>query len=138
MEGETDMETRYLFGKRLRKLRKEHKLTQQELGLMIGITGRAIGQYETGVRSPDNIDIVVKIADFFKVTSDYLLGRTDNPKVEIIQTNFLDDKGEKHTLEIENEINAKEDKISLKELDVLIQLLKKLGLDPNKINLSTF
>lgn len=127
------METRYIFGKRLRKLRKERKITQNELGETIGVSGRSIGQYETGMRTPDNIDIIVKLADFFQVTTDYLLGKTDDKNNKVIQTNFLDGEGKEHTLEIEHDKNDKN--ITLAQIQEVIKVLEKIGIDPKTINL---
>ncbi|WP_026189013.1 LexA family protein [Orenia marismortui] len=63
-------------GKVLKKLRMEMNLTQKELADKLGITRGAIGHYEQGKRSPDN-EMLAKLADFFDVSVDYLLGRTD-------------------------------------------------------------
>ncbi|MCS1384793.1 MULTISPECIES: helix-turn-helix domain-containing protein [Lysinibacillus] len=67
-----------LNGERLKKLRKEKKLTQTELGSKINVTKVSISGYESGNRSPDT-DTLQRLADFFEVSTDYLLGRTDNP-----------------------------------------------------------
>lgn len=63
-------------GERLKKLRKEKKLTQTELGSRINVTKVSISGYESGNRSPDT-DTLQRLADFFEVSTDYLLGRTD-------------------------------------------------------------
>ena len=62
-----------LFGERLRDLRKKRKLTQTELGKKIGKCESTIRKYEAGIVEP-NIESILKIADFFNVTTDYLLG----------------------------------------------------------------
>lgn len=67
-----------LLGKRLKRLRKDKKLTQEQLGRKINVTKVSISGYENGNRSPDT-ETLQKIADFFDVTTDYLLGRSDNP-----------------------------------------------------------
>lgn len=64
-------------GARLKKLRTEKKLTQTELGKIINVTKVSISGYENGNRAPDT-DTLKKIADYFEVSTDYLLGRTDN------------------------------------------------------------
>lgn len=64
-------------GERLKQLRKERKLTQEQLGNKINVTKVSISGYENGNRSPDT-DTLEKLADFFGVTTDYLLGRDDN------------------------------------------------------------
>ncbi|UOE54946.1 helix-turn-helix domain-containing protein [Cytobacillus oceanisediminis] len=67
------------IGVRITKLRKELKLTQQELADKIGITRAALSHYEKDRREPDT-DTLVKMSDFFSVTTDYLLGKTDDLK----------------------------------------------------------
>ncbi|MDN5276299.1 MAG: hypothetical protein PWR01_264 [Clostridiales bacterium] len=71
-----------MFAERLRKLRKERKMTQTDLGKILGLSTSAIGMYEQGRRDPDS-NTLQKIADIFNVTVDYLLGRSDirNPYI---------------------------------------------------------
>src|SRR5690606_9397473 len=66
------------FASRFRSIRKQHGLTQRELAKKLNISQSTIGLYETGDRNPDPRTII-SIADFFDVSIDYLLGRTDNP-----------------------------------------------------------
>ena len=66
------------FGTRLTALRKQKKLLQADLANKIGIARATYGAYEQGTRQPD-FDTLEKIADFFEVSTDYLLGRTDTP-----------------------------------------------------------
>lgn len=61
------------FRERLIYLRKEYGLTQQELADRLGLAQSAIGMYETGKREPDH-DTTAKIAKYFGVTTDYMLG----------------------------------------------------------------
>ena len=56
----------------LREIRKEHGLTQEKLAKIIGLSRSTITMYETGGSEPD-FDILKKIADYFNVTTDYLL-----------------------------------------------------------------
>lgn len=58
----------------LKELRQYKSITQSDLGKALNISPSAIGMYEQGRREPD-AEILVKIADFFDVTTDYLLGR---------------------------------------------------------------
>lgn len=83
-----------MFAKRLRKLRKEKGINQTELGNILGLSTSAIGMYEQGRRTPDQ-ETLKKIADFFDVSIDYLLGRTDDRKPpekieETTNTNDID------------------------------------------------
>lgn len=61
---------------RLRELRKEKGLTQVELAKILNVSDRSVGFYETGERDPDT-DTLKKLADYFDVAIDYLLGRSD-------------------------------------------------------------
>lgn len=65
-----------LISKRLRELREENHLLQKDVAKYLNITTSAYGYYEQGKRNPD-IETVNKLADFFNVSTDYLLGRTN-------------------------------------------------------------
>ncbi len=67
-----------IFGKRLATLRKEKGISQYEFADRIGFSRGQVANYEQGKREPD-YETLQKIADFFNVSTDYLLGRTDNP-----------------------------------------------------------
>lgn len=60
---------------RLAELRKERKLTQGELGEKLNVAQNSISQWENGTRSIDST-ILIKLADFYHVSIDYLLGYT--------------------------------------------------------------
>jgi len=61
---------------KLKELREEKGLSQTKLGEALGVDQTTISQYERGVREP-NIQTIKKICDFFGVSADYLLGRTE-------------------------------------------------------------
>lgn len=61
------------FSKRLKELRQKKGLTQQELGTILSVNQRTISYWENSVSEP-NYDMLVKIANYFDVSSDYLLG----------------------------------------------------------------
>lgn len=63
------------FGELLSELRKDRKLTQKELATAIFVTPGTISNYEIGAHFPD-VEKLIELADFFDVTTDYLLGRT--------------------------------------------------------------
>lgn len=65
-----------MFGTRLKELRKENNLTQTELGKKINVSASTIGMYERENRKPTP-ETLNQIADYFEVTVDYLLGRTN-------------------------------------------------------------
>lgn len=58
----------------LKELRKETGKTQKEIAEVLNITDRTYGHYETGKREP-NIDTIIKIADYYKISIDLLVGR---------------------------------------------------------------
>ena len=66
---------------RLKLLREEKKLNQNEVGKYLGITGQAYGLYENEKRTINN-ETLIKLADYFEVSTDYLLGKSDirNPE----------------------------------------------------------
>ena len=63
------------FPEKLKKLRKEKNIYQKELAKFLGVSRPTITQYESGQRKPD-YDTLKKIADYFDVSIDYLLGKT--------------------------------------------------------------
>lgn len=68
-----------MFNIRLKELRHEKGLTQDELGKILNVSGKTIGTWERDSRQP-NIETINELADFFGVTVDYLLGRTPTPE----------------------------------------------------------
>lgn len=71
MENETNVNQNNSFQERLKALRGEKRL--QDVATDLGISRASLGYYESGERKPD-IDILFKIADYYKVSADYLLG----------------------------------------------------------------
>jgi transcriptional regulator with XRE-family HTH domain len=61
------------FGEILKKLRKGSGMTQSELGGQIGLSKAVISKYETGLGYP-SFDVLIRISQFFGVSTDYLLG----------------------------------------------------------------
>lgn len=72
------MEIKDVFGKRLRELRQAQSVSQMELATALGLTQNAIGMMERGHRGT-TIEKLVVLAEFFHVSTDYLLGITDDP-----------------------------------------------------------
>lgn len=70
------MESIRIFAKRIRDLREEQGYGVRELAKKMGISHASISNYENCKRTPD-IETCKLFADFFNVTSDYLLGITD-------------------------------------------------------------
>lgn len=66
------------FASRLKELRKEKGLTLEQLGKDIGTTKATISNFENEQRKP-SLDMIIKLADYFQVSIDYLVGRTNDP-----------------------------------------------------------
>jgi transcriptional regulator with XRE-family HTH domain len=100
-----------MFAQRLEQLRKEAGLTQGALGKRLGekygadydLSQAVISAYEKGKREPQYYMIYVKLADFFGVTTDYLLGVSDkkstSPLHEVqMQLSTLDEESLKEAV----------------------------------------
>lgn len=70
------------FGVILRKMRKDRGMTQSELGAKIGLPKAVISKYETGLGYP-SFDVLIRIAQFFGVSTDYMLGVAGNKTLDI-------------------------------------------------------
>lgn len=68
------------FGKRLKTLREERSLTQEEFGKRINQKKANVSKYENGKLQP-SLETISAIATYFGVSIDYLLGRSDDPKL---------------------------------------------------------
>ncbi len=69
------------FNERLKELRLSSSYLQKELAAAIDVSVRTFQNYEHGDAEP-NIESLIKLADIFHVTLDYLMGRDDNPSAE--------------------------------------------------------
>ena len=67
------------YYKRLRDMREDHDLTQRELAAILGLTQPQYFRYEQGYRDLPT-DILIRLANLYHTSTDYLLGRTNNPK----------------------------------------------------------
>ena len=63
------------FSDTLKKLREKNKLTQEQLAEKLMISKATVSHYEQGINKP-NLDTIIKLAEIFDVSVDYLLGRT--------------------------------------------------------------
>ncbi|MCW1941717.1 helix-turn-helix domain-containing protein [Bacillus anthracis] len=93
---------------KIKELRKNSKITQEQLGNAIGVSKMAISYFEKGKKSPGR-ESLEKIADYFGVTTDYLLGRSEDP-----------------------ELNAEEDKVVSEEGKNIMSLIESLPEDERK------
>lgn len=70
---------------RLRELRKNRGLRQKDIAEKIGVSPQSYGYYENGINKPDP-EMLIKLANFFQCSTDYLLGREDDFGNITIQT----------------------------------------------------
>ncbi len=65
--------------KRIRDLREDHDLTQRQLAAQLQMTQTQYFRYEQGYRDIPS-DILIRLADLYQTSTDYILGRTDDPR----------------------------------------------------------
>ncbi|THF74687.1 helix-turn-helix domain-containing protein [Cohnella fermenti] len=70
------------IGDRIAELRDSKRLTQEQLSASLGISRAALSHYEKNRRQPD-FDTLIKLANTFAVSVDYLLGRTRRPEITL-------------------------------------------------------
>lgn len=117
-----------LIGKRIKDLRKKRKLTQAELSDSINIGQSTLANFENGKRTIP-VDIVIQLAQFFNVSTDYLLGLSNSPDAEIVHSEQLSSE-EKEIIDVYRNLNADGKRILLgKALDLK---LSGITAAPNK------
>ena len=72
------MFSKEIFSERLKVLRAEKGIRQSELAALIGVRNTAVSMMESGSRSP-SVEVLCALADYFNVSLDYLVGRSDDP-----------------------------------------------------------
>lgn len=66
---------------RLKEIRKGKNISQLKMAIDLNMSQNTISRYETGEREP-GINELIKIADYFNISIDYLLERTENPNIQ--------------------------------------------------------
>ena len=136
--NEKDLEFRKVFSKRLKMLRIDRKLTMKELAAAlrqkynIEISYGSIANYERCHRVP-TLNVLVDISDFFGVSSDFLLGKTDEKNAKVLQTSIYDNNNTKHEVKIAVDKDSKLADMPLKDVVKLVKELQELGIDFNTI-----
>jgi len=70
------------FSTRLRELRVSKNLRQEQVAKLIGVNKSAISTYENDTRQP-SFEVLVRLANLYRVSTDYLLGQTNNRNVDL-------------------------------------------------------
>ncbi|WP_404427270.1 helix-turn-helix domain-containing protein [Ureibacillus chungkukjangi] len=68
------------IGSKIKYLRERNNISQKDFAKKIGVSNTVLSRYESGDRKPD-YDTLQLIADYFEVSTDYLLGRTQNLEI---------------------------------------------------------
>lgn len=109
------------FGERLKKLLNKKELTQVAFAKILNTSDATVNRYIKNVNFPGE-DMLNKIADYFDVSVDYLLCRTDNPNYSIVSTNY---KGNKIDIVVKSKTNS----YSQKEIQKLFDKLESIGIN---------
>lgn len=112
-----------MFGRIFKSLREEKNVTQKDIAKYLRVSDRLVGYYENGQRMPPS-DMLEKIADYFSVSIDYLLGRTD---IREPAQRIIDDKLKHSGNPISNEFTKEIHTLSpesQEDLEAYIKLLK--------------
>lgn len=109
-----------MFSERLKKLREDKGLSQAEFAKIIGVERTRYGKWENKGFEPP-YETLVKIADYFDVSTDYLLCRTDYPHGYIQKApHELEDAG------LEQVVKTKDEPLTPDEIEELRRFLKQL------------
>lgn len=113
-----------MIGQRLHYLRKQKKLTQKKVSQDLGIARSTYSGYENDTRYPD-YDTLIKIADYFNVSVDYLLGRAEATKdsKNINKHETIDQIVD--TLADANELNNEDYKYIAEQVDKFVSYIKE-------------
>lgn len=121
-----------LFGEHLKELRRSANLSQEELGKIFHVHKTTVSNWEKGNRFPD-LDMYVELANYFNVTTDYLIGKTNKrnskhvTKEELIrffpEHPWLFDESKSRYVELINKLIKSE--ISHEMTDDIVQVLVK-------------
>lgn len=117
-----------MISERLKSLREDADLSQKELAKALGVSPSTIGMYESGKRTPDS-EMLTRICDFFNITVDYLLGRSNVKKTLNIDPLFQGAGGEKFSEAVETiaaHLESKDKEITPKKMKLLKRYIDDL------------
>ncbi|CAM4013293.1 XRE family transcriptional regulator [Bacillus manliponensis] len=107
-----------MIGDKIRELRKSKRITQEQLGDAIGVSKMAISYFEKGKKSPGR-ETLENIADYFGVTTDFLLGRSDDPELTEEEYTIVTEEGKNIMALIEN-LPEEERKKAWEQLEMFV------------------
>lgn len=112
------MELKYI----LRNLRIEYKISQEKLATTLGVTRSAVAQWENGFTIPSN-EMLNKLCDYFNVSLDYLMGRTDQRRA--IDNNITADDFTLAFSNLQHELSEDDKQVLLSLAQTLAEKRKK-------------
>lgn len=114
-----------IFSERLKYIRNLRGLSQTELGEILGVQKNAVSQWETDKRFPLE-DTLMRIVDYFDVSLDYLMGRTDDMKGKVVETVI---QGHQMKLTFDKDVYKEKysNGLSAEDLLEIMKLLDKSG-----------
>lgn len=118
------------FSERLQELRNQHGYTRQDLASIWNVSVKTVECYEKGMRKPDIVGLC-EIADFYGVSTDYLLGRVDIPNIYVhtFEDSTVYSTRKDLTQQMQNQVSSVDDAViptvsysgSLTELEQLVR-----------------
>lgn len=114
------------FPKTLAYLRREKKISQKEAASSLGISQALLSHYENGLREP-GLEFAVRAAEYYGVTTDYLLGVSADKSGKRIALSELPEAGTGKKSRGENEQTEMQKKLSLNSLSFLYETVGRLG-----------
>lgn len=114
--------TLIVIGEKIKELRKSSKITQEQLGNAIGVSKMAVSYFEKGKKSPGR-ETLEKIADYFNVTTDYLLGRSEDPELNEEENKIVTEEG-KNIMALIESLPEDERKKAWEQLEMYITYMQ--------------
>lgn len=109
----------------LKKIRQSKGLAQKEVAAYLGVTQTAVSDWERGEREPD-FKTILKLANFFNVSVDYLLGRDNSQHVNDDEAlDYLDELHKRPEMKTLFEVSRKATKEDVETAITLIEALKR-------------
>lgn len=119
----------HLFGDRLKELRKERNLTQEDIGNLCNVAKNTVSSWEKNINQP-NFEIVKKLAQYFGVSIDFLFGYNINNINTIEKINQT--LREANLINNDEELKEEEIKLALEQARQYKQMWKKINDLPSK------
>lgn len=114
-----------MLSERLKKLREKKEVLQKDVAKYIGVSERVYGFYESG-RFPKDESVLIKLAEYFNCTIDYLIGRTDKPNIELIDKGLPPELINEGIEAVEVFKGVKLIDLTQKEINELVEFARKI------------